>query len=256
MPFSRVSAPNLADAAAHQIRELIALDVLGPGDALPGERDLAEQMGISRTSLRAALQTLVSEGLLVTRQGAGLRVVDGLGATLADPLVTLLESVPDALSDYLRFRMILEGAAACEAAERAQAEERAEIERAHDWMQEAVEAGDLKKAATADADFHMAVVEATHNVVSIQVARSLHTILLSGVERSHRLTNHDPAAWADLAAQHTPIRDAILAGDGPAAEQAMVRHLGFQEDLLKREAVDARRRDVARKRAIWARQQG
>ncbi|MEM6491851.1 MAG: winged helix-turn-helix domain-containing protein, partial [Pseudomonadota bacterium] len=73
MPFTPVQTPNVADAAAAQLRELIAADVLRPGDALPAERTLAERMGISRASLRAALQTLSAEGLVVARQGAGLR---------------------------------------------------------------------------------------------------------------------------------------------------------------------------------------
>ena len=74
MPFEPIVAPNLAAAAASQIRELIAKDVLRPGDQLPGERDLSTQMGISRTSLRAGLQTLMAEGLLVSKHGSGLYV--------------------------------------------------------------------------------------------------------------------------------------------------------------------------------------
>ncbi|MEM6497433.1 MAG: GntR family transcriptional regulator, partial [Pseudomonadota bacterium] len=80
MPFERIVATNLSEEAAEQIRKLIVTDVLRPGDQLPGERELADRMGISRTSIRSALKVLQSEGLLLTRQGAGLRVADDIGA--------------------------------------------------------------------------------------------------------------------------------------------------------------------------------
>lgn len=251
MPFSQVEAPNLSDAAAAQIRDLIAADVLRPGDALPGERELAERMGVSRTSIRAALQTLSAEGLLVVRQGSGLRVAEGLGAALADPLARLIESAPEAFRDYLRFRAVLEGAAAAEAAERATPNDLAVIAQAQDDMAAAISAAQLDAAARADADFHMAIVEAGGNVVAIQVARSLVDLLRGGVARSHRLAQETPDSWRAIAAQHEAVLNAIRSRDGPGAAEAMRAHLAFQEQLHARRVDEARRADVASKREAW-----
>ena len=255
MPFTPVDAPNLASAAADQIRQLIALDVLGPGDALPGERELADRMGISRTSIRTALQGLVTEGLLVSRHGSGLRVAETLGATVSDPLLQLLDSVPQAFEDFLSFRAMFEGECAADVAERANPAERAEIRSAHEAMQMAIEREDLDSAAQADVEFHMAIVEATGNVVSIQLARSLHELLRRGVEWSHRLTRDDPAAVSELVAQHARVLDAIDSRDAGAARQAMRDHLAFQRDLLLRQEAEDRRRVLAQKRRAWALEQ-
>lgn len=85
-PFTAVNAPNVSAAAAAQIRELIACDVLRPNEPLPGERDLAKQMEISRTSIRGASQMLVTEDLLISKRGDDLRVAAELGKTVKDPV--------------------------------------------------------------------------------------------------------------------------------------------------------------------------
>lgn len=103
-PFTAVNAPNDSAAAAAQIRELIARDVLRPNDPLPGERDLAKQMEISRTSIRGASQMLVTEDLLISKRGDDLRVAAELGKTVKDPVLKLFETVPDTTVHYLAYR--------------------------------------------------------------------------------------------------------------------------------------------------------
>ncbi|MEM6491416.1 MAG: FCD domain-containing protein, partial [Pseudomonadota bacterium] len=156
---------------------------------------------------------------------------------------------PDAMADYLEFRAALEGESAAFAAERASPAEQERIAGADAAMAAAVRRGDLDAAATADVEFHMAIVEAAGNLVAIQVARSLHELLRRGVERSHRLSSGDADAWADLSAQHGPITAAIADRDAAAARRAMRAHLerqgamlGQAEKRAVRDALDARRR--------------
>lgn len=252
MPFEPVTAANLSDAAADQIRTLIATDVLRPGDQLPGERELADRMQVSRTSIRSALQSLVSEGMLISRHGSGFRVSDEIGQALVDPLVRLLENAPDAISDYLQFRAILEGDSAGAVAEKAGPEELTEIERLHLEMQSADRGGDRDRAAALDVEFHMAIVETTGNVVSIQIARSLHELLRRSIQRSHGLVYDDPAARTDLINQHARIVVAIKSRDGDGARAAMRDHLAYQEALIKRKTDEDLRRATAGKRKSWA----
>ncbi len=252
MPFEQIVSPNLADAAASQIRDLIASDVLRPGDQLPGERDLSAQMGISRTSLRAGLQTLMAEGLLVSRHGSGLFVAKALGRRMIDPLTTLIESTPSAIADYLTFRRMLESESAAIVAERATAAERAHIAQIHDAMQDAYEACDQELEMRLDTEFHMAIVDATGNVVSIQIARSLHDLMQQTVRRNHAMVYGEGDGREALSTQHHAINAAIQAGDPEASRAAMQAHLTFFADQISRHADAAHRREIVEKRQQWA----
>ncbi len=252
MPFKPIDAPNLAAAAAAQIRDLIAADVLRPGDPLPGERELAQRMGISRTSLREALQVLVSEDLLVSRHGSGLWVSEGVGRALLDPLVDLLDASPDAVFDYLDFRALFEGEAAALVAERATEAERQEIARIAAQMAAARESADQAAEVELDTEFHMAIVEATGNRVTIQIARSLQELLRRGVERHHALVYDEPAERAELLAQHQAINAAIQAGEAAAARAAVRSHFAHLAAVVRRKEEEGRRQALVEQRRAWA----
>ena len=103
-PFQPIDAARLSDAVVAQIEALILQGVLRPGERLPGERDLADRMGVSRPSLREALAAMQADGLLVTRPGAGVFVADVLGSAFSPALVRLIARHPQAADDYLAFR--------------------------------------------------------------------------------------------------------------------------------------------------------
>ncbi|MBP8237937.1 MAG: GntR family transcriptional regulator, partial [Pseudomonas sp.] len=119
MGFAPINQRRLSDDIVIQLEALILEGSLKTGERLPAERALAERFGVSRPSLREAIQKLVAKGLLVSRQGGGNYVAEGLGATFSDPLLHLLESSPEAQRDLLEFRHTLEGSCAFYAAQRA-----------------------------------------------------------------------------------------------------------------------------------------
>lgn len=252
MPFTLVKSANVSDDAAQQIRELIAMDVLRPNDALPGERELGVRMGISRTSVRAALQVLTTEGLLIAKRGSRLRVADKVGSTISNPLIKLFDSVPKTNDDFLKFRIILECASAFEAAKNSSEFEREEINRTHQLFLSAIENEDLQGAAQADVEFHMAIIETSGNVVSIQVARSLYELMQKGVKRSHKLSQENTKTWQVLANQHDTINRAIMNQDPNGAELAMRQHLDFQRKLSAHHFEIQSRHKIAEKRRMWA----
>ena len=92
MPFQKINAEKLSQAVVRQIEQLILRGILSPGERLPAERDLAEQLAVSRPSLRAAISDLQASGLLVSRAGAGIFVADVLGNAFSPALVRLFES--------------------------------------------------------------------------------------------------------------------------------------------------------------------
>lgn len=252
MSFTPVAAPNITAAIISQIRELIASDVLQPGDQLPGERELAVRLDVSRTSVRSALQALVTEGLLVSRHGSGFRVSTAIGRTLADPLLNLLESSDDAIADYLRFRMLIEGESVAEVAVSASLEEKNEIRRYHEMMCAAFEANEYSKISELDIDFHMALLEATGNMVTIQVARSLQDVLSHAIEQSHLFFLKDEKELKIILSQHEDIVKAIEEGSAKKAKRALLKHLEYQEMLWKKKQDLDRRDALSLKRKSWS----
>lgn len=252
MSFTPVVAPNITAAIIAQIRELIASDVLQPGDQLPGERDLAVRFDVSRTSVRSALQALVTEGLLVSRHGSGFRVSTAIGRSLADPLLNLLGSSEDAISDYLRFRMLIEGESVAEVAVSASGQEKKEIRRFHEMMCEAFDRGEFSKISELDIDFHMALLEATGNLVTIQVARSLQDVLSHAIEQSHLFFLSDEKELKVILSQHEDIVKAIEEGAAKKAKKALLKHLEYQEMLWKKKQDLDRRDKLSAKRKSWS----
>ncbi len=119
MGFAPVRQRRLSDDIVERLEALILEGSLKAGERLPPERALAEQFGVSRPSLREAIQKLAARGLLVSRQGGGTFVAETLGSTFSDPLLELLGSSEEAQRDLLEFRHTLEGACAYYAAQRA-----------------------------------------------------------------------------------------------------------------------------------------
>jgi len=255
MPFQQIKSTNLAAAAASQLRDLIAKDVLRPGDQLPGERDLAEKMGISRTSLRAGLQTLVAEGLLVSRQGSGLFVPREIGRTIVEPILSLFESSDTAFFDYIGFRCMLEGDSAAIVALDGTVAEKDHIHRIHMALEKADLAGDTELTMRLDGDFHMAIIEATGNTVSIQVGRSLSEILKKSVQNNHNVAYANANNRSNIVTQHKEINDAIQSGDPKSAREALRFHLNYFADLIRKQGASAARQDIVEKRLSWEKSQ-
>lgn len=104
--------PKRAEVIVHQLEALILEGALKAGDRLPSERALVAQLGVSRASLREAIQQLAARGLLVSQQGGGTYVTNRLEAVFSDPWQPLLSAHPHVRRDVLEFRRTLEGATA------------------------------------------------------------------------------------------------------------------------------------------------
>ena len=87
MDIGQIKQRRLSDNIVEQLETMILEGTLQPGQRLPAERALAEQFGVSRPSLREAVQKLVAKGLLISRQGGGNYVSDSLGSSFSDPFV-------------------------------------------------------------------------------------------------------------------------------------------------------------------------
>lgn len=224
---------RLSDRLAVQLRALIDEQGLKPGDRLPAERRLAEALGASRPSVREAIRQLASQGLLRSRQGGGTYVqaaesaVDWPDRHLMRPLDELVSDDPEYRYDVLEARYALEGSTAWHAAVRATAQDRQAIMRCFDDMQHFQEQGDPAQAAQADVQFHLAIAQASHNVVLLQMMRGVFELLRATVTENRQRMYQVQHTQDQLTAQHRALMDAILRGDAEAARSAVWQHLEF-----------------------------
>ncbi|OOY50629.1 FadR/GntR family transcriptional regulator [Solemya velum gill symbiont] len=219
---------RLSDQVAAQLEGMIAEGTLKPGERLPAERQLAERLGISRPSLREAIQKLASKGLIKTRQGGGSYIAEGLTHDFSSPLIAVLKDRPDAEFDTLEVRKELEGMAAYHAAMRATDEDREHISASLDRMLEAHRAkADSNTKFDVDHAFHMSIVEAAHNIVLTHFMRGLKDVLETTVSIYLDAFYADPEFVEQVCQQHKNIVQAILDRNPDAARAAAVCHLDF-----------------------------
>ncbi len=237
---------RLSDQIAETLETMIAEGSLKPGERLPSERDLASRLEVSRPSLREAIQKLNSKGLLKTRRGGGTFVCDGLEPSFVDPLLALLRELPESRFDILEIRHALEGTAAYYAALRSTEEDKTNIRSKFDQMIEKHGDPDPMEEARADAEFHLAIVEASHNLVLLHVMRGLFTLLQSSISHNLDKLYTLPRVFDPLRNQHERLMDAIIEGDSEKARQAAQSHMVFVEESLQQ--ID--REEVFKKRDL------
>lgn len=248
MPFQKVSPEKLSTAVTRQIEKLILRGILRPGERLPAERELAERLGVSRPSLRESVAELQGKGLLAARAGAGIFVADVLGNAFSPALVQLFAEHDEAVFDYIAFRRDLEGLAAERAARFASDTDLKVIQTVFDKMNAAHAKPAPHDEAQLDADFHMAIIEASHNVVMLHMMRSMFQLLREGVFYNRQVMFKQRMTRDMLLDQHQAINAALQARDPQAARAAVTSHLDYVEKCLSDQQKADRNEAIARHR--------
>jgi len=246
-PFAAVAAPvrpRLADVIVEQIEQLIVDGQLAPGERLPSERDLAEKLSVSRPSVREALLKTEARGLIEMTRGGGFAVRDITAPTIAEPLAHLLNRHPKAANDLLEMRHGLEAMAARLAAQRATDADLRKLKQALDSMAKPRATRDSTAGADADARFHLAVAEASHNVALVHVTRGIFNLMRASIQERHDLFYGDRENRRRIHEQHRAIYTAIAARDSQAARAAAHAHLKFVQET---ENVGGNRINAARR---------
>tara|TARA_R110002074_G_scaffold106625_5_gene230470 strand:+ start:13949 stop:14716 length:768 start_codon:yes stop_codon:yes gene_type:complete len=248
MPFRPVTQEKLSHAVISQIEKLILRGILRPGERLPAERELAERLGVSRPSLRDAISQLQIAGLLSTKPGAGIYVADVLGSAFSPALIDLFARHDEAVFDYLSFRRDLEGLAAMRAARLGSDTDLAVVQTVFDKMEAAHSKRDAEEEAQLDAQFHMAIIEASHNVVMLHMMRSMYELLRGGVFYNRQVMFKQKTSRAALLDQHRAINSALQTRDPAAAQATVEAHLSYVAAALTDQQKANRNEEIARQR--------
>ncbi len=222
--FQAVAVTRLYRMIADQIAGRIRAGDFPRGRRLPSERDLAEQLQVSRASIREALIALEIEGYVEVRVGTGVFVADKEGAGMATAAGTppsAAQGVDDiGPFDLLEARLIIEPECAGMAAQHATAAQLAAILDAHDGMSLTDSPG------RHDREFHGAIAAACGNAaLAAAVAHLWNLTQSSSVYRRMQDYFVDAKVWAVAHAEHQRILTAIVARDPIRARHAMHAHL-------------------------------
>lgn len=252
MGFDQVRQRRLSDDIVEQLEGMILEGTLKSGERLPAERALAERFGVSRPSLREAIQKLAAKGLLISRQGGGNYVVESLGSTFSDPLLHLLENNPEAQRDLLEFRQTLEASCAYYAALRATEVDRERLTAAFEELQDCYTRPDEVSRAeegAADARFHLAIAEASHNAVLLHTIRGLFDLLKRNVVTNIGGMYQQRTETRDmLISQHRDLYLAIIEGRAEQAREVSTRHLLYVQEVLEEVRQEVQRMARAERR--------
>jgi len=213
MEEQRVRQTRIYEKVVEELKEAIARGSLRPGDPLPPERTLMEQIGVSRSSLREAFRVLELMGLIESIPGKG-RFVRRPRGSAAEARAVPLED--EAILELMEARRILDPAIAAEAAKRSLPSDLTRLRRVISVTEEGLE--DLDRRAQSDFDFHLALAEATHNFVFANIVRMNFNLIMAAHDRIYRiladkqafLLEHRDLYEAIL--DHDPLRATTLAG--------------------------------------------
>jgi GntR family transcriptional repressor for pyruvate dehydrogenase complex len=223
--FDVIRRNKVYEEVAQQIERLI-LKKLRPGDKLPSERELAEVLRVSRSSIRDAIRSLELMGLVEPRQGAGTIVREVSSTSLANPFANALKRRREQVSELLDFRKMLEPPLAARAAAHASPDEISEMEEILRRQEQKQIQGDA--AVAEDAEFHYSIALASDNSVVLKVLDILMDLLRDTRERSLQVEGRPQKSLAG----HRRILAAIKRHDGEGAKAAMRRHIEDVEEIV------------------------
>ena len=224
-PIKRVPIVHQVE---ERIRDLIDEKSFKPGEKLPAEMELCQQLGVGRGTVREAFRLLQAKGIVDIKPGRGAFVAEEPRSGI-DAIDCLVENERE-LRDSLEIRTALEPMAARRMAEHCSPEDIQRLEAAHRNFLKAIEDGDPVKIGRLDEQFHSTIVESCGNSLMIEINRHV----CQGMHTFRSYTFQVEQNVRNAVMPHSNIVNAIIARDAAQAEREMRAHLDkVQEDLTQ-----------------------
>jgi DNA-binding FadR family transcriptional regulator len=214
---------------AKHLRDLIDSGEYPIGGRLPSERELADRLHVSRTSVREALIALEVEGLVRINVGSGIYV---LGPSALSSRSSLGETSIEGPFEILHAREILEPSVAAEAAVLVDPERVGNLDQILLQMEKC--GGGDDRWISLDREFHVAIAASLSNGVLARVIGQLFDQRMNPYFRRLASYFEDATTWSQALAEHWAIRETIAAGNPEAARQAMRKHLWLSQERFSR----------------------
>ena len=224
--FEPIKQEKISTKIEEQIKSLIVKGELKPGDALPPERELVKVFKVSRATLREALKSLTGMGFLEITQRHRTIVKSLAAGRIIDPLDQLLKEDIQTVFELIEVRKAIESWSAYHAAKRATADDIASLEKSVESMRIKIEQG--ISVVEDDANFHLAISEATHNKIQTHLMFSIYDILKESLGKYY-----ESIKMREVYKQHCNVVEAIKKRDAALASRRMHEHLNYVETSVK-----------------------
>ena len=222
---------RLVDNIISEIKDKIIQGELKDGDMLASQDELSKNMGVSRASLREALNRLELMGLIESIQGRGTFVRTVAHTDFMNPLTTFLAMDQESALDILEARGYIEGAVAAMAANNASEDDLNKLEDVLKKMEQAAGAEDLKRFIAMDVQFHLMVAECSKNRVMAKIAEIIRDLLHQLIQMVFdSLKTSIPHTMARTITLHRNVYESIRRRDARSARKQMELHI---EDVKK-----------------------
>jgi GntR family transcriptional regulator, transcriptional repressor for pyruvate dehydrogenase complex len=220
-----VARTSLSDNIVDQILGLIASGVLKPRDQIPSEKQLCQQFGVGRTSVREALRSLSIMGILKSHAGEGTFVAEDGRKYVEKTLQWSLLLTRKAIDDLVETRLTLESQTTFLAAQRASDADLREMAEAIDGMARSI--GQPEAYLEFDLRFHMAIAQASQNSILSQLLGMIRGYLQTWIQQILTVpTSHEAELRARKSVtEHNAILAAIKRRNAEEARQAIIEHL-------------------------------
>lgn len=225
MKFKKIEKVSISDTVYDQLKEMILSGEWKSGEKIPGENQLATQLGVSRVSVRDAIHRLIGAGVLVAKHGDGTYVTDPvLGAMQSQVVQQLLLSTPK-LIEVLQLRMMIEVGAAGLAARNATSEDILLLQKLEQQISHA--GMDIKEFARRDLAYHNTIAVISKNSLLVKIISIIQDVYMSAMEETILLRGMENGRG-----NHQALTQAIADHDAAKAEVLMKQHIQDVIDLI------------------------
>ena len=230
MPYKRVRMKKVYEQVADSLIELIKNGELKPGDKLDSVEKLAKNFEVGSSTIREALSGLRTMGLVEMRQGEGTYVNTFDPSKFQLPVTSAFLMKLEDVKELYEVRKILEIGTAAQAACVREEEDLLALEKALIVMEHAD--GNEELASTADLDFHLAIANATHNKLLMNLMSSVSALISETIQETRKVLLYSEHQVENLKIEHRRIFEAIKKKQPDEARQAMLNHLQNVQDRL------------------------
>ncbi|WEZ08666.1 FadR/GntR family transcriptional regulator [Priestia flexa] len=223
MNYKRVRGKKAYEEVAETLIELIKAGNLKPGDKLESVEKLAKSFDVGTSTIREALSGLRTMGLVVARHGEGTFVNNFDPSKFQLPVnIAFLMKIED-IKELYKVREILELGTVAQAAAVHEEEDLLALEKALIVMENA--SGNEELASSADLDFHLAIANATHNKLLINLMSSVSSLISETIQETRKVFLYSGNTVEGLKVEHRRIFEAIKNRQPNEASEAMLEHL-------------------------------
>lgn len=229
--FRPIKNKTISEKVIEQIKEMLSNESLKKGEKLPSERQMAENLQISRTSVREAIKELEIMGLIESKQGEGNYIKNNFEDILFEPFSTMFLLKESNPQEILELRNIIEKGTVVLAAERITTEELQEIRKLLDTAKDSDSEYDLVKL---DVLFHYKIAQASKNFLLQSILNAVSSLIESSIKDIRKNILVEENHKEIIKQQHNSIYEALKNNDPKIAEDAMSNHLNFVNNEMKK----------------------